>query len=61
MVIRVLCEIKPLYNLFSYIVTPEQEGSLRISNFIFFSFVRRAIEMKERKIELALEISGVIY
>ena len=38
-----------------------QEGSLRISNFIFFSFVRRAIEMKERKIELALEISGVIY
>ena len=52
MVIIVLCV---------YIVTPEQEGSVRISNFIFFAFVRRAIEMKERKIELALEISGVIY
>ena len=61
MVIRVLCEIKLLTTFFSYIVTPEQEGSVRTSNFIFFAFVRRAIEMKERKIELALEILVVIY
>ena len=58
MVIRMLCEIRPLYNVFpNFTVTPEEEGSLRASNFIFFAFGRRVIEMKERKTELALEIS----
>ena len=54
MVIRMLCEIRPL---FSNLVPPEEEGILRASNFIFFAFGRRVIEMKGRKTELALEIS----
>ena len=58
MVIRMLCEIRPLYNVFfSNLVPPEEEGILRASNFIFFAFGRRVIEMKGRKTELALEIS----
>ena len=61
MVIRVLCEIKPLYNLFFIYSYTRTGRKCKDSNFIFFAFVRRAIEMKERKIELALEISGVIY
>ena len=61
MVLRMLCEIKPLYNLFSCKVTPEEVGIVIVSSFIFFAFGRRVIEMKGRKIELALEISGIIY